>query len=356
MPKRVGYLYESVISVENCIAAEAEMTRHKTKNRTAMRIRANTEAYGETLSNLLASGSWEPEPYKEHMIYDGYRRKERKIKVPCLRDQAVHHAVMRVTVPYIRRRNYFYNCGSIDGAGQTRATKALQGWLKAKNPPKYAEQLDIRKFYDNCPHSAVMKALRRIFKDERFLALHEQILASMSDTGIGLAIGYYPSQWYANLVLQHVDVAVKQEYGKRLKLARYMDNFGLLCGRKRTLHKARLFINQLLERIGLALKRSWQVIRIAISGFSFLSYRFFYGYTLLNKKLMFRMARKIKQAARNLTAKTAAAVMSYKGILKPCNSYNFRTKYLYPIISIKKCKEVIRNETKNRVRRVSCAV
>lgn len=348
MPKRVGYLYERVISEENCIAAEKEMTRHKNKNRTALRIRENPDKHGKMLSELLFSGCWEPTPYKEHKIYDGYRRKERTIKVPCLRDQAVHHAVMRVTAPYIERRNYFYNCGSIPGAGQTRAVKAIRGWLASKKPPKYAQQLDIRKFYDTCPHGAVMAALRRIFKDEKFLALHEKILASMSDNGVGLAIGYYPSQWYANLVLQQVDNGLKREFGSKIKFVRYMDNFGFVSNSKRTLHKARALTEKLLLRIGLSIKRDWQVIRISICGFKYLSYRFFHGYTILIKKLMYRMARKIKQAARNLNAKTAAAVMSYNGILRHCNSYNFRKRYLYPIISIKKCKETISYESRIR--------
>ena len=354
MPKRIGYLYERVISEENCITAESEMTRHKNKNRSAMRIKENPEKHGKILSELLSSGKWEPTPYAEHKIHDGYRRKERTIKVPCLLDQAVHHAVMRVTVPYIERRNYFYNCGSIPGAGQTRAVKALQGWLGAKKPPKYAQQIDIRKFYDTCPHSAVMTALRRIFKDEKFLALHEKILSSMSSDGIGLAIGYYPSQWYANLVLQQVDNGIKREFGSKIKFVRYMDNFGMIGNSKRTLHKARALAGKLLQTIGLSIKRDWQVIRISIVGFKYLSYRFFHGYTLLMKKLMYRMSRKFKQAARNLTFKFAASVMSYNGILRYCNSYNFRKKYLYPVISLKKCKEVIRNAS--RIQRVPAAV
>ena len=61
-----------------------------------------------------------------------------------------------------------------------------------------------------------------------------------------------------------------------------------------------------------------------------------------------------REGARNLNAKTAAAVMSYNGILRYCNSYNFRKRYLYPIISIKKCKEAISYES--RIRRMPAAV
>ena len=323
MPKRIGYLYEQVISVQNCIEAEKDMTKHKSRNRKALAIRSEAERYGKELSELLSQGKWEPAPYKEHIIYDGYRHKERRIKVPTLLDQAVHHAVMRVTAPYILNRNYFYNCGSIPGAGQRRAVNAMKSWLGGKKKYKYGETLDIRKFYDTCPHATVMKALRRVFKDEKFLKLHEKILASMSENGVGLAIGYYPSQWYANLVLTEIDNKIKECYPD-IKLARYMDDFALIGNNKRKLRYARDLVIQMLTALGMKLKQNWQVFRIKDAGFPFLSYRFFYGFTLLKKCLMYRISKRMRNAGRNINAHVAAGVVSYMGILKHCNSFNYR--------------------------------
>jgi RNA-directed DNA polymerase len=352
MPKRIGYLYEQVIDEKNCIRAVIEMTKGKQKNRKAISIRENAEKYGKEIAEEIAKGAWIPKPYKEHIIQDGYRKKERHIKVPCLRDQAVHHAIMRVAAPYIVKRNYFYNCGSIPYAGQIRASRAMQRWMRQKKIIKYCQQLDIRHFYETCPHWAVMNALKRIFKDKRFLALHQKILDSMGD---GLAIGFYPSQWYANLVLMWVDFEIKQNILPGCKYVRYMDDMCILHSNKRKLHRAREAIANLLSGLGLTLKRNYQVYKIQGRGVQFLSYRFFYGYTLLKKNLMYRISRKMKCAARNPTLHNAMSVISYMGILKHCNSFNYRSRYVYPYITIQKCKGVISRESRN-VRHARVAV
>jgi len=345
MPKRAGYLYEQVISKENCIAATIEMTKNKNKSKKAMRIRENAVAYGSRIADDLASGQWIPSPYKEHIVMDGLRKKKRNIRVPCLRDQAVHHAVMRVMIPHIMKRNYQYNCGSIPGAGQTRAVKEIQKWMKGRKDYRYYAQFDVKKFYESCPHETVMNELRRYFKDDRFLTLHQIILDSMGD---GLAIGYYPAQWYGNIVLMPIDDAIKNRLLPDCKYVRYMDDMLLLHNNKRKLHRVRKEIETLLKSMGLTPNPNWRIGRINDHGVTFLSYRFFRGYTLVKKPLMYRIAKKAVIAGRNTSPHNAKAIMSYIGILKHCNSYNLRTNRVYPKVSIKKCKGVISSESRIR--------
>jgi len=171
------------------------------------------------------------------------------------------------------------------------------------------------------------------------LALHEQVLASM---GPGLAIGFYPSQWYANLALGRVDRAIKERILPDCRYVRYMDDMILLHVNKRKLHRARIEISKILASMELTLKANWQVYRIKGRGISFLSYRFFAGYTVLRKQLMFRITRMMRSAARRLTPHAAMAVMSYLGILRRCDSYRFRMTRVYPVIDINKCRRVIK--------------
>jgi len=368
VPKRKNGCFELVISEENCIAAVLDMlksknkpspyarlntrTKAQTKKIITRRIRAaarardraryfreHAEEIGKRVAAELKDGTWAPTSPNEKIIYDGIRGKVRKIKIPCLYDQVVHHAIIRVTAPEIMRRNYHYNCGSIPGAGQTRAVDAMKKWLGGKKPPKYALALDIAKFYDTCPHETVMAALRRMFKDRRFLVLHEKVLASMGD---GLAIGFHPSHWYANAVLAPIDRAIKQTILPGCKMARYMDDIIVLHSNKRKLHRARLLIVSCLRQMGLALKSNWQVFPVKARGVAFLSYRFFPGYTLLRKPLMYRISRRMRSAGKSLTPHAAMAVMSHLGILDRCDSKRFRERHVYPHIDAKKCKGVIR--------------
>lgn len=368
MPKRASHLWEQVVTDENCIAAVHDMLKGKrgravyaglyartpatcrkaVYRRMCKRVpidrvayyRANPEEIGRKVAVELRSGTWTPHPYREKLIYDGIRGKVRCIRVPCLHDQVVHHALMRVTAPEILRRNDPHNCGSIPRAGQSRAVDMLRRWMGSDKPPKYALVTDVRKFYDSCSHDSVMAALRAIIKDRRLLLLHEQVLASM---GTGLAIGFYASQWYANLVLAAVDHIANEAPG--VHWVRYMDDMVAVASSKRVLHRLRRAVDTELSCLGLTMKRNWQVFRIAARGVPFLSYRFFAGHTLLRKGLMVRMARTMRNAAGRLTPHAAMAVLSCMGILRRCNSYRFRMERVYPYIDVQKCKEVIRYVT-----------
>jgi hypothetical protein len=118
MPKRIGYLYEKLVSTENCIKAEKLMSKNKPKNQMAKQIGANAEEYGRQLSELLKNDGWVPSKSREFDIVDSYKGKTRHLKVPCLLDQSVQYSWMNVATPYIEKRNYFYiavytRCGRI---------------------------------------------------------------------------------------------------------------------------------------------------------------------------------------------------------------------------------------------------
>lgn len=355
MPKkRVGFLYERFRSEENCVLAEKNMSKNKPDNRMARHIGQHAEQYGKALHEMLMQEAWVPSPSRETDIQDTYKGKIRHLKIPILLDQSVQYAWLNIAMPYIERRNYYYNCGSIPGAGQSRAGKGLKKQLGKKKPPKYAFSTDIYHFYETCPHAAVMAGLKRIFKDERFLHVAEMILSSMGENGVGLAIGHPTSHWFANVALMHLDHELATRFPD-VKCYRYMDDVRAVSSNKRHLRWALKFLRDGVEKLGMKIKHDWQLYPIRKRMIQFLSYRFSYGYAVLVKRLMFRIARKMKRAANRWTAHNAASVWSYMGILKHCNSYHFREKHVYPYVNLEKCKEVIRNESKNRIRAAACA-
>jgi RNA-directed DNA polymerase len=345
MPKRTGHLFENVISLDNCLLAAREVERNHGNGMDDPKVIRRIKRRAEWAHEALTTGIWRPDPYKEHEIYDGTRRKTRIIRVPSRRDQVIQHAIITVLGPIVVRRGYRYSCGSIPEAGQSRAVNAMQRWLGAKKPPKYCCQTDVSKFYNSCRHDVVLAEMRRFIKDERFLALIGTVLANMSPGDVGLAIGYPLAHWLANIVLARLDRGIKR-WLPGCKMARYMDDIVILHNNKRKLRRTREMMAEFLRGIGFRLKRNWQVFKIAKRGIAFLSYRFFHGYTILRKYLVYRISRKVRQAARNPTPHNAASVISYMGLLKHCDSYNYRSRYVYPFISIKKCKEVVRNEAR----------
>ena len=354
MPKRIGYLYEKMIALENCIEAERRIAKNKPKNQMARRIARQAKKYGRRLHEKFLAGTIQFHENRETNITDSYKGKTRHLKIPCLEDQAVEAAWLNIATPYIERRNYYYNCGSIPKAGQSRAVDALKKWTTKINA-KYAVTADIRKFYDTSPHWVVMRGLRRIFKDEKFLAYAELMLSNMSGNGIGLAIGHPVSHWFANVAVMEIDHELRRRFPD-VWFVRYMDNYGMICNNKRHLRKAFLFLKAEIEKLGMQIKHDWQLFPVKARGIMFLSYRIYAGYTLIAKRLMFRIARKMRRAKEHLSVHMAMGVVSYLGILKHCNSYTFKKERVYPYINQKTCRRLISNASKNNLRRTPVGV
>lgn len=343
--KRIGYVWEEVVALENCEAAILSAIKRKRKTRFLYHVKDNYKEFGEKLQQTLIDG-WEPDPIRTKTINEGTNAKRRDLRIQSLRDHFVHTAVARVLEKHLAKRFYFYACGSLPNRGQTFAVKAVEAHLRKKRP-KYAALADVRKFYKSVKKPQVMKCLRRVFKDKKFLAINEKILDQMGD---GLAIGFTVSHWYAHLVLFFVDAEIK-ENNKSVFLTRFMDNFVLLCGRKRTLHRTIEKLRYSLSRFGLTVKSDWQVFPVKNRMVQFLSYRLDHKKTILRKPLMYKMARRFKAAKMKMDAHTARTVMSLRGILQHCDSYNFKTSYLYPNVNIDLCRRLISNADKKRLLR-----
>lgn len=327
-----------MMTEENFIYSEKLLAKNKPDNKMARYIGQNAEMFGKRLFSKIRDGNFQWHKPKETTIIESYKHKERHLKIPCLEDQAAQIAWLNIAAPIIERRNYYYNCGSIPGAGQTRAVHTLKKWLK--NPRmKYGAVSDIRKFYDTCSHSAICKGLKRIIKDKWFIDFAMGFVASMSNTGYGIAIGYPVSHWLANVALMELDYETVRQFPD-VKLTRYMDDTAMTSTNKRHLKNALLFWKNGVEHLGMVLKK-WQSFKISVCGLTFLSYRFFNGYTVLAKKLMVRIARRIRNAAKHMCAHVAAGVVSYLGILKYCDSYTFRKQRVYPYINRRTCIRLI---------------
>lgn len=345
--KRIGYVWEEVIDQENCNQAVLDAIRAKRKTKFLKHVKENYKEYGEKVRAELVNG-WKPDPIRTKVINEGTDRKPRSLKIPSLKDHFVQTAVAKVLEKHLAKRFYFYACGSLPNRGQTFAVKAVEAYIRNKKP-KYAAVADIHHFYQSIKKEQVMRCLRRVFKDEKFLRINEQILDQMGD---GLAIGFTVSHWYAHLVLSFVDEELKRNNPK-LFLVRFMDNFVMLCGRKRTLHKAIRMLMGKADDFRLRIKHDWQVFPLKARMLLFLSYRMNYEKTILRKPLMYRMTRRFKTAKNRLNAHAARTIMSYRGILKFCDSYHFRQSYLYPNVSLKMCRRLISNADKRRLLRTA---
>lgn len=353
MPKRIGFLYEKMLDKTFIRNTIIKASKHKHGRRDVRKVLYNLDFYTERLYDILKTESFVPAMPHEHDIYDVSSQKWRTIKVvPFFPDSIIHWILVETMKPVLVRGMYHWSCASIPGRGGVYAGKYIKHILR--NHPKnckYAAEIDIKKFYPSIPIERLNTALSRKIKDKKFLKIIFDILESC---GGGLAIGYYICQWLANFYLESLDHFILKIDGVKY-MVRYMDNITIFGANKKKLRKARAQIAEFMkDRLGVEMKKNWQIYPTAKRMVSAVGYRFSKTHVILRKRNFLRLTRQCRRAIKKIKARKrihfrlAAGLISRIGQIKHCDSHKIRVKYIDPI-GIKNLKEVIRNENKRRL-------
>ena len=305
-------LYEQFITKENFELAYKNAIKGKSKQRQVRRFKENAAENLEAIRELVISGNFHTSKYRQTTIYEP---KERIIyKLPFAPDRIVQHAVMNILKPIIENLLIPNTYACIEGRGQHKAGLKCSEYIR-KN--KYVYQGDVRKFYPSIDQKILSNMFHRIIKDKRFLAIIDDIIFSF-EGGKNCPIGNYCSQWFGNFYLSKLDNFVKHEL--RCKdYERFCDDFLLFSNDKEYLNDCKKKIEKFLKD-ELLLDMSKSELYPVKQGIDFCGYRRFRHYILMRK----RIVKKIKKLCKKGITKESKA--SYYGILKHCNSYNFKTK------------------------------
>ena len=93
MPKRYGYIWEELTSIEHCEKTALYAIRNKKKTRYLMYVKKHYKKYAIRLQKILLEG-WDPGEPRLKTIKEGPRKKARDLKIPSLNDHFVHTAVI----------------------------------------------------------------------------------------------------------------------------------------------------------------------------------------------------------------------------------------------------------------------
>lgn len=343
--KRVGYIYEKIYAIDNIKQAIMSASLGKRNQNRVKRVIQNIDIVAVKIQKMLVNKDYIPSPYIIKTVHDGANKKERTIYKPRFYpDQIIHWALMLQIQNIIMRGMYEYNCGSVPGRGASYGQKILRHWLDTdRKNTKYCLKMDIAKFYPSISNEILKQMFRRKIKDKDCLWLIDTII----DSSMGLPIGNFTSQWFANFFLEGLDHFIKEKLGVKYYV-RYVDDLVLLGPNKKKLHKARKDIASYLEVANLKLKGNWQVFKVNNRDIDFLGFRFFRHKTILRKRNALRIRRRFKKISKKrwLSYKDACAVVSYWGWIKRSDSYNFYNNVVKQLVSIKKSRKVISNYAK----------
>lgn len=292
--KRLGNLYDKIISMDNLRLADERARKGKTHSYGVRVHDKHAEADLLALHEALKAGTYKT---SEYSIFTIYEPKERIIyRLPYFPDRIVHHAIMNILDPVWVSVFTADTYSCIKGRGiQAAADKVRKAIDRDKPGCAYCLKIDIRKFYPSIDHDVLKAIVRRKIKDTRLLKLLDEII----DSAEGLPIGNYLSQYLANLVLTYFDHWVKEVRLVKYYF-RYADDIVVLHSSKKYLRELLAEFETYLTGLKLHVKDNKQIFPVAKDhkdrhgrGIDFLGFVFYHNETRLRKRIKQNLCRKV---------------------------------------------------------------
>lgn len=360
--KQYKYLYSKMLDEDNIRKAYKRLRKGKTKRKEIIAIDANLDEEVAKMKRMIENTKPSDAPVGHpEFAYKPCKRtpkfifehgKRRKIYMPEIHEQWLHHIIVLILEPIIMATSYPYSCGSLPKRGAHYGKKRLLKWIRDGDGIRNFGKIDIRHFYDNIRIDILMKELSIRIKDVWFLYIIRLCLDGFKK---GIPLGFYVSQWLANYMLESLDRFITEELGFK-KYMRYMDDMVFFDNSKKRIHKAiaqiKIFIGR---RYRLKLKDNYQVCKFIYNGkrgkigrqLDFMGFKFYRNKTILRKSIMLaatRMVKKLKtskEAGRGYYLKHVKAMLSYMGWFTCTDTYDCYTIYVKPYVRARQLREIV---------------
>lgn len=245
--KRVGHLWERLVSFPNLLRAARKARKGKRDRRDVAAFEFSAERELLRIRTELQSGAYQFDPSHTFTITEP---KPRLISAAPYRDRVVHHALCNVLEPIYERSfisdGYACRTGKGTHAGVRRCHEFADRF-------PWVLKCDIRKFFPSIDHDTLKGQLARKIKDRRVLELAGRVidhsneqepviewfpgdhLFTYDERGHRLPIGNQTSQFFGNVYLDALDHFLKDRLAVR-GYVRYVDDFVLFGALKQELH------------------------------------------------------------------------------------------------------------------------
>jgi RNA-directed DNA polymerase len=172
---------------------------------------------------------------------------------------------------------------------------------------------------------------------------------------MGLPIGYYTSQWFANWFLQDLDHFIKEKLHVKY-YTRYVDDIVIFAKNKKELYNKYREIELFLNKKGLSVKNNWKIYNFdytnkqaKIVGFpiDYMGFKFYRNRTTVRKSIMLKASRKANKISKKLrvTAYYASQLLSYYVWFKHTNTYSTFEKHIRSKVNLLEMKQLIKRRS-----------
>lgn len=369
--KQYKYLYQKMLDDNIIRKAYKRLRKGKTKRKEIKYIDSHLDKEVEKMRTMIENTkppgvpvehpelAFRPKKHKEKHIFE--HGKMRRIFMPEIHEQWLHHIIILVIEPIVVATAYAFSCGSFPGKGAHFAKRQLERWIKKAKNIKYFAKIDIRHFYDSVRQDILMRELAIRIKDDWFLHIIRVCLIQFKK---GIPLGFYISQWLANYLLEPLDYLITRTLGFKI-MERYMDDIVIMSDNKKKLRQAVVEIKMFIgRRFRLKLKRTHQVCRFIYDKgerilhgkkkrwligrqIDYMGFVFDRTKTIIRKSIMLsatRMATRLHKAkteGRRYFSKHVQAMISYMGWFSWTNSYNCYRDRIKPYIRVGKLKKIV---------------
>lgn len=350
MPKKIGKCFYEKLTFENLLSAHKRSRKNKAYKHEVIEFEMNLENNLINILNNLKNGTYRLGKYRSFIVYEP---KLRVINSLPYTDRIVHQWYVEEFIkPYFLPRfiNSTYAC--IPDGGTHKAVDDVQRNMrifKRNYGDFWILKCDVRKFFYSINPDILYGIMQKHMKDKALLSLTKILIYNPEDKdAIGIPIGNYTSQFFANIYLNELDQHVKHTLKIRF-YTRYMDDFVILLKTKEECIKVKKQIEDFLYthlKLFLNDKSRYYPYKM---GVNFCGYRIHLTHRLLrtnNKKKIKKQVKKFNKLYDNnrLDLNHAMACMnSWIAHSSHCNSYNLQQKI------IKSAKFIFSDATSNNI-------
>ena len=293
MPKRVNNIFDEKLKFSNMLEAY-ERSREKKRNRKEVIVfEMNCVSNIMEILKSLNNGTYQVGKYREFIIYEPKRRLIQSLpfKDRVVQQWYVEEFIKPIFIPKFIQDSY----ACINGRGVHSAVKKLNKYmynLSQKQPDFYILKCDISKYFYSINKKTLYQIIERYIKDKEVLRLSKMLIYHDNEP-VGIPIGNYTSQYFANIYLNQLDHFVKEKLRVKYYI-RYMDDFVLLLENKEKCKEVLTLVTKFLnEELGLSLNKKTNYFK-AKQGVRFCGYKVYSNRVLLLKENKKKINKKIK--------------------------------------------------------------
>lgn len=336
MPKKIKNCFDKNLTFDKLMAAHYRARKNKTYKKELIKFEMNLENNITNLLNKIKTNTYHVGKYFAFTIYEP---KKRVINALPYIDRIVHQWYVEEFIkPNIMPKFINTTFACLPEKGTHKAAEEIQRQLRIfqrNNGNFWILKCDVSKFFYNIDPNILFDIMKRYISDKKLLKFtHLLIFENREATGkVGIPIGNYTSQFFANIYLNELDQYVKRVL-KVKYYCRYMDDFILLAKTKQECidlkKKVEIFLD---EKLHLKLNNKSRYYPSAM-GVNFCGYRIFTTHRLLRVDSKKKIKKKIKKWNHlylnnklNLY-ETMQSINSWIGHCSHCNSYNLQKKVL----------------------------